>query len=104
MSTASRSRAAGPVWLPVDGPRFPSYGSYGHWAFEFKQLQFVNPSSREARRQYTLRNVGEKEARGVTEIGCSDVFEDGDDSDSDIEIDVSDLVDRSVRILLVSEK
>merc|ERR1711963_893226 len=28
-----------------------------------------------------------------------DVFEDGDDSDSDVEIDVSDLVDRSVRIL-----
>lgn len=28
-----------------------------------------------------------------------DVFEDGDDSDEDIEIDVSDLVDRSVRIL-----
>jgi len=28
-----------------------------------------------------------------------DVFEDGEDSDSDIEVDVSDLVDRSVRIL-----
>ncbi|KNZ58308.1 uncharacterized protein VP01_1956g3 [Puccinia sorghi] len=28
-----------------------------------------------------------------------DVFEEGDDSDSDVEIDVSDLVDRSVRIL-----
>ncbi|KAH9445977.1 hypothetical protein MJO28_012178 [Puccinia striiformis f. sp. tritici] len=43
--------------------------------------------------------LAKKKLAVLQKSAAQDVFEDGDDSDSDIEIDVSDLVDRSVRIL-----
>lgn len=43
--------------------------------------------------------LAKKKIAALQKSITQDVFEDGDDSDSDIEVDVSDLVDRSVRIL-----
>ncbi|POV95109.1 hypothetical protein PSHT_15848 [Puccinia striiformis] len=65
---------------------------YGHWAFEFKQLQFANPQVEKRAANTPSEMLAKKKLAVLQKSAAQDVFEDGDDSDSDIEIDVSDLV------------